>query len=383
MQCPECTSPNSHIVRTRTLHGHVARLRKCDACRHQWPTEERYSNEADNAVKPLMMPPARPPAWRQPKAPAAPRAPDFAVAGTVEELLRQYEIKTLPSIKNQHTMVAYTGAIKVLRQQFGHRRYATSDADALSPGVLRPPEMNQYLVDNGDRSNAAKKEISLLGRVFRLARTHWGLTTFNPVAGVEYPSQPPRDAYIDDALFLRMREAAGPVLRCTMDIASQTGARRGMIFDIRIADIQPDHLVIRVSKKKTRTGFEEVRYVITPDLRNVLDEALAIRRTTPGGDAINPHDFLFVTRNGAPYFGENFKRLWKTMRDKVGLASWSFTFHDIRAKAASDSDSDEAAQKLLVHADARITRRVYRRKAATVQPLGAVTTHGRIPSAAS
>lgn len=382
MHCPACDSPNSHIVRTRTLYGQVSRLRKCDACRHQWPTEERYSNEAYNTVKPLMMPPARAPAWHQPKDPAAPRAPDFAVAGTVEELLRQYEIKTLPSIKNPHTMVAYNGAIKVLRQQFGHRRYATSDADAQSPGVLRPPEMNQYLVDNSDRSNAAKKEISLLGRVFRLAKTRWGLTSFNPVDGIEYPSQPPRDAYIDDATFIKMRAAAGPVLRCMMDIASQTGARRGMILDIRVGDIEPDHLVIRVSKKKTRTGFEVVRYALTPDLRAVLNEALALRQSVPGRPAPES-DYLFVTRNGLPYTGESFKRLWKTMRDKVGLVSWSFTFHDIRAKAASDSDSDEAAQKLLVHADARITRRVYRRKSATVQPLPAVSTHGRIPSAAS
>jgi len=306
-------------------------------------------------------------------------APDCAIEGTMEELLRTYEATTLPNIKNTATHTAYAGAIKVLRQNFGARRYARFDAEAMAPGVLRPPELNQYLVDNSDRSNAAKKEISLLGRVFRLAKTHWGLTTFNPVDGIEYPSQPPRDAYIDDATFIKMYAAAGPVLRCMMDIASQTGARRGMILDIRVGDIQPDHLVIRVSKKKTRTGFEEVRYTLTPDLRDALNEALALRRAVPGAKALQPGDHLFATRNGLPYTGENFKRLWKTMRDKVGLASWSFTFHDIRAKAASDSDSDEAAQKLLVHADARITRRVYRRKSVVVQPLTAVTIHGRSP----
>lgn len=303
--------------------------------------------------------------------------PGDAIAGTIEELLRKYEQEELPTIANTQTHVAYAASIKTLRAQFGRRRYAKSDAEALSPTVLRPPEINQWLKKSTDRQNAANKDISLLGRVFRLAKTHWGLTSFNPVEGVEYPSQPPRDAYIDDALFLKMREAAGPVLRCMMDISSQTGARRGMIFDIRIGDIEADHLVVRVSKKKTRTGYEEVRYVLTPDLRRVMEEAMAIRRKTQGGASAKPNEPLFVTRTGLPYTGESFKRLWKTMRDKLDMPSWEVTFHDIRAKAASDSDSDQSAQKLLVHADAAITRRVYRRKAATVQPLSAVSATGR------
>jgi hypothetical protein len=42
-----------------------------------------------------------------------------------------------------------------------------------------------------------------------------------------------------------------------------------------------------------------------------------------------------------------------------------FPSHD-RAKVASDTDLDHA-RKLLAHADGRITQRVYRRKAETVE----------------
>jgi integrase len=46
-----------------------------------------------------------------------------------------------------------------------------------------------------------------------------------------------------------------------------------------------------------------------------------------------------------------------------------FTEHDLRAKASSDADSDEFAQKLLTHSNIEITKRVYRRKAEKIVPL--------------
>lgn len=46
-----------------------------------------------------------------------------------------------------------------------------------------------------------------------------------------------------------------------------------------------------------------------------------------------------------------------------------FTEHDLRAKCARDVKTLEHAQKLLAHADSRITERVYRRKPERVMPL--------------
>lgn len=53
---------------------------------------------------------------------------------------------------------------------------------------------------------------------------------------------------------------------------------------------------------------------------------------------------------------------------KKGLAE-RFTFHDLRAKSASDSDSDQEAADRLGHGDVRITRRVYRRLPKRAKPL--------------
>lgn len=47
---------------------------------------------------------------------------------------------------------------------------------------------------------------------------------------------------------------------------------------------------------------------------------------------------LFITKQGKRYDKEKFKTLWHAARTKLGLAPREITFHDMRAKAAADSD---------------------------------------------
>ncbi|HET7837688.1 MAG TPA: tyrosine-type recombinase/integrase, partial [Variovorax sp.] len=82
-----------------------------------------------------------------------------------------------------------------------------------------------------------------------------------------------------------------------------------------------------------------------------------------------PSDYLFITKNGKPYGKESFKSLWRVVRTKLKLKAREFTFHDMRAKAGSDSASDVAAQELLHHEDVKVTKRVYRRKVPSSTPL--------------
>ncbi|MCK4743622.1 MAG: hypothetical protein KAT25_07360 [Sulfuriflexus sp.] len=49
-----------------------------------------------------------------------------------------------------------------------------------------------------------------------------------------------------------------------------------------------------------------------------------------------------------------------------------FTEHDLRAKVASDTEANHA-QKLLGHASAEITKKIYRRKAEKVKPINLKT----------
>jgi integrase len=107
---------------------------------------------------------------------------------------------------------------------------------------------------------------------------------------------------------------------------------------------------------------------MTPDLRVALIRALALRKKNRGGAASLPSDYLFITKQGKPYGKEAFKTLWGAVRKKLGLKPLEITFHDMRAKAASDSDSDVSAQELLHHEDVKVTKRVYRRKVPTGTP---------------
>jgi len=85
--------------------------------------------------------------------------------------------------------------------------------------------------------------------------------------------------------------------------------------------------------------------------------------------------WLFHTNKGQPYIkpdasANGFDSIWGRFMDKVMTrtnVTERFTEHDLRAKVASDTESDHARQ-LLGHASSEITERIYRRKANKVKP---------------
>lgn len=298
--------------------------------------------------------------------------PTDEIVGTLEEIIRQYEADELPGFKRELTRKEYEGRIRRIRAAFSKMRYAKTEAEAMMPGYLRDITITQHLHANRNRPASANKDIQALSRMFRLARIRWGLTTYNPCEQIEYLPESPRDEYVSDTRYSTIYGAAGPVLQCMMEIATQTGAREGMIFDIRLGDFSDQHIDLRVTKKKNDRGYDTKTYVMTPDLKAAIDRALVLRKKNRGGAASLPSDYLFITRNGTPYDKESFKSLWRTVRTKLKLKAREVTFHDMRAKAASDSASDEAAQELLHHDDVKVTKRVYRRKIPASTPLPSV-----------
>ncbi|MNX66628.1 Phage integrase family protein [compost metagenome] len=308
--------------------------------------------------------------WEKHVSPALVAAvPDDDVVGTVEEIIRKYEADELSTIKRDKTKEEYEGRIRRLREDLRTKRYPKTELQALLPGYLSAVTITQHLHDNRDRASSANKDIQLLSRMFRLARVRWGLTTFNPCEGIEYLPESPRDQYVSDQRYGQIYEAASPVLQCMLEISTQTGARAGMIFDIRIGDFNEHGIELRVTKKRNEKGHVTKTYAMTPDLWRALTRALELRKKNRGGAASLPSDSLFITKQGNPYGKEAFKSLWRVVRTKLGLAAREITFHDMRAKAASDADSDVAAQELLHHEDVKVTKRVYRRKVPVGTPL--------------
>jgi integrase len=308
--------------------------------------------------------------WEKHVSPALVAAvPEDDVMGTIEEVIRKYEADELPSIKREATKREYEGRIRRLRTKFSTKRYAKTELQAMLPGHLSAVVITQHLHESRDRAASANKDIQLMSRMFRLARVRWGLTTFNPCDGIEYLPEAPRDQYVSDERYAEIYNAASPMLQCMLEISTQTGAREGMIFDIRIGDFNEAQIELRVTKKRNDKGYITKAYSMTPDLRAALVRALELRKKNRGGAASLPSDYLFITKQGKPYGKEAFKTLWGAVRKKLGLKPREITFHDMRAKAASDSDSDVSAQELLHHEDVKMTKRVYRRKVPTGTPL--------------
>ena len=76
-------------------------------------------------------------------------------------------------------------------------------------------------------------------------------------------------------------------------------------------------------------------------------------------------------RRGQVYTGDGFRTLWQKLMRKAletNAIAERFTFHDLRAKAGSDSNDD----RLLGHQDVRTLNRHYKRKATRVTPLDPV-----------
>ena len=315
--------------------------------------------------------------WEKHISPAlAAAVPLDDVVGTVEQVIRNYEADELPSFKRLETRKEYEGRIRRVREAFGVLRYAKTEAEALASSVLRAVTVTKHLHDNRHRAASANKDVQLLSRMFRLARVRWGLTTYNPCDSIEYLPESPRDQYVSDERYNQIYEAASPVLQCMLEISTQTGAREGMIFDIRLGDFDLNRIALRVTKKRNDRGHESKDYLMTPDLWRALNRAAELRKKNRGGAASLPSDYLFITKQGKPFTKESFKTLWKAVRVALGLAPREITFHDMRAKAASDSDSDQAAQELLHHEDAKLTKRVYRRKIPTSTPLPSAVGRG-------
>lgn len=298
-----------------------------------------------------------------------------AAGGTVAEIVERFEREIVPHLdpKPRKEAARYC---RELRGAFGARRYAKSEAEAAMGAYLRTMDVQRYLDAAEGRRVAANRAVKLFSRMFKLAKTRWGYTEYNPCLQVEYNPETPRSAYHDDEAFMAVYKVASPVLQCMMDLAQMHGARRGMLMKATLACITTDGLLLPLNKRK-KTEVQRYQLIEwNEDLRAVIDKALALRSKVRGGQraiADSATAPLFLTRRGIAYGETAFNVMWRRARQKAGIGAHVFHFHDIRAKSASDSPSVADAQQRLGHMDQRTTRTSYIRKPTRVVPLARVS----------
>lgn len=270
---------------------------------------------------------------------------------TMADLFDRYLMEHTPTCRPK-TQAHHHRAIGNLRKVFGH----ISPLDFQSAWAFR-----YYDERKQDGKHAADTDIKTLSHVFTKA-IEWGViqNSQHPMRGLKIKQgSQPRDRYVEDWELSEALAVADDMLVLYLAFKLITGMDKSTILSIQLFDIKEDGIEAGRLKTKGRRRL----YEWTPALRECVRQIKALPRPVSSV-------WLFCTRQGQPFinadgytsaFDSKWRRFMAKALNQTGLEN-RFTEHDLRAKAASDSDSLEFAQALLGHSDPSITKRVYRRK---------------------
>jgi integrase len=266
----------------------------------------------------------------------------------VDLLIARYENEILPK-RAPDTAKGRKKEFKSIRKVFGH----------MDPQEITAAHAWSYFTERGS-NQAARHEIRALSAVLGWARK-WGALGDkpNPLHNIGFPTFKPRDRYVTDEEFLKVRSVAPPMVRYAMNIALATASRQKDILGLDRRQVAAGVLQVTQSKTGKRVNFP-----IAGSLEENIEAALKI--------APQVRQLVIVNRKGKRYTRDGFQTQWKRAMTKAfPNKEERFTFNDIRAKSLSDAETLEEARIRAGHADTQITQRVYRRlpEVATVADL--------------
>jgi integrase len=266
-------------------------------------------------------------------------------AVTVNEILFRYERDCLPELAPR-TQIDYGRHLVKLREVFGSAIAA----------ALEPKDFATFInVKKGKIQRV--KQLAVLSAAFTQAVSFWYWIPSNVLRDVKRPKSKPRDRLVTAEEFAAVRALAPYRIQLAMDLAVMTGQRQGDLLGLRWADIRGMELHVSQTKTGKRLAIE-----ITPDLEAVLDKCWQL--PTRG-------EYVLSARHHQRYTGEGFRAMWqRNMRKYVKRGGERFTFHDLRALAATRCATPEIAMRLLGHSNISMTLRVYRRGVERVKALG-------------
>lgn len=263
---------------------------------------------------------------------------------TVNQILDLYEHKCIPDLAPR-TQKDYRRHLVKLRHIFGARI-----AKELVPRDFGP------FLDVKQGKHQRVKQLAVLSAAFTQAVSAWYMIDRNVLRDVKRPKSKPRDRLVEAQEFSTLRSIAPYRVQLAMDLAVMMGQRQGDLLSLKWADIRDMAVIVYQSKTGKRLAIE-----ITPDLESVLDKCWQLPARG---------EFVLTRRYGGRYTGEGFRAMWqRTMRKYVKGGGTRFTFHDLRALAATRCGSPEIAMRLLGHSNISMTMRVYRRGVERVKAL--------------
>jgi len=244
-------------------------------------------------------------------------------------------------------------SLKGLRKVFGR----------VSPHTIEPIHIYKYMDKRAQESvSQANNERSLLSSIC-MSAIRWGAMTKNPCRDVKsLPEKKKEKRYVSWQEFKAVYKYANPVIRAAMRLAYTTGLRQADILKMKLSDLKEEGIQVEIQKTGSKILIEW-----SPTLKRAVDKAKRLKRPIRGF-------YLLCTRRGQKYtrdgFSSMFKRAVAATLEK-GKITQSFSFYDIRRKAATDADQTkgrEFARQLLDHSSQKMTGR-YVVGVKKVQPL--------------
>jgi hypothetical protein len=285
------------------------------------------------------------------------RAP--RIAGTLLEAFEAWEREALPAYESAVTRRNYAQNLKQLKAALGGATWPQVDFPGLK-GYLR----------KRSAKTQANRELSLLQVIWNWARGERYTLLPWPAAGMERSRwknvEHAREFEVTDELFAAVYYEGDQVLRDCMDLASATGMR---LTDCRTIVLpRGDLLRLKASKTGKKADFDLALSAVLPDLvarrrAQAADHLMLL--STPAGKAVTAtmlRDRYELARERAAV------KAYLADDDDFGRAIRAMYLRDMRKRAADLADSDAAAQELLQHSSAGLTRKHYRTKAPKLKP---------------
>lgn len=251
---------------------------------------------------------------------------------TIEQMLRLYLAEGTDDLRPA-TRKSYESIVESLIDVFGK-----GPIHALQPSMVAKYLETCRKAKAGARGN---RKVAVLSSAYNYAMRQ-GWVEANPCRGIRRNKEVPRLRYVTDAEFLAAFEASPEPFQDVLAIALLTGARQGDLRSWRLSALTADG----ISYTESKTG--KPRLVAWSDrLRFFVDRAEKRAKA-------HESEFLLVNKYGRPWTE------W-AIHSQLRRLGVGWRFHDLRAKAATDSDHNvlgHAAAMLRVYKRAERTRPV-------------------------
>lgn len=265
------------------------------------------------------------------------------VPRTVELLWAKYQVDEFPSLARK-TQQGRRNDMKWPLKVFGK----------MDAQDVEPHHIWTFWRDRG-RTEQARHEIRAFSVLMTYARqvgARKGPENSNPCFDLKLPGAKARDLYVTDEMFYAVHDIAPPMIALAMELAWCAGLDEGTILRLERKHVIDTGLLF----ERGKTG--KYQLVEGDDLVQIVKAALKERPQVRRS--------IICARNGRAYAPNGFQSAWqRVMNDAIESgrlpAQQRYHFHDLRGKAASEAESDEAAMNLLGHGDKQITRKHYRR----------------------